>query len=624
MANIPVQVIVSAQDRASSEFRKVGDSISNLGDTMKRGSLVASGFLASLGFAGTQMLKIAGDIEQNRIAFETMTGSAEEARDILQQVSDFAVKTPFTLPEVVEASKQLMAMGASTEEVLPELKMLGDVAAGLGVPLERLILNFGQVRLQGKLTGRELRDFAIAGVPLIDELAKSMGVAKEEIADMVTAGEIGFDDVREAFQAMTTEGGKFENLMDKQSKSLQGIFSNISDEFIRTVSQIAGVSATGDIREGSFFDVVKRGAEAFLNALDKLAPKLIAFADYMSQNKTLLLAIGGALIGVVVVAIGGLLIAMAGGAKILLAFAAAGAAIAVVAYKIYEAFVWVRDFITETIIPMWQSLGEQFAAMGEVITNFVDSSLGYLREVFSLTAEEWATILGSMVGSILNWADQTNQAIQDQVNAAAELFKQWRENNSKQIELFASSTVSMMSAWKDNMSSQVKAFFELSKLFFEDKLNEWKTSIPQIWEHIEIKWTTAITNIKNAINTLRDAVQSVIDKIDSLKQKFAEGVSSGLSLPSFQTGGIVPGAIGTPQLVVAHGGEKVLPVGGGEPRGVQQSSAPTGNVTLNVQIGMYAGSEIEKRRIAEELWEEVGILARSFNKTPQQMLGYTT
>ena len=109
--------------------------------------------------------------------------------------------------------------------------MLGDVSAGLSVPMERLILNFGQVKAQAKLTGRELRDFAVAGVPILDELARNLNKSKSEIQDMVSAGKIGFGEVTEAFKSMTSEGGRFNNLMEEQAKTLLGRISNLKDNF---------------------------------------------------------------------------------------------------------------------------------------------------------------------------------------------------------------------------------------------------------------------------------------------------------------------------------------------------------------------------------------------------------
>lgn len=219
----------------------------------------------------------AAEFEQNRIAFEVMLGSAERAKALLKQVSDFAARTPFELPEVVTASKQLLAMGASADNVLEDLKMIGDLAAGTSAPLDRLILNFGQVRLQGKLTGRELRDFAVNGVPLLTQLSKSLGVSEAAVFDMVEAGEVGFDKVRAAFQAMTGEGGKFQNIMARQATSFNGVMSNVRDNFGRLARDVIGISDSGEIREGSIFARLTRAATLFLQWTNENRAQITSF-----------------------------------------------------------------------------------------------------------------------------------------------------------------------------------------------------------------------------------------------------------------------------------------------------------------------------------------------------------
>lgn len=175
------------------------------------------------------LLNEAGKQEQVEVAFETMIGDAERARVALQELQEFATRTPFTLPGVEQNAKLLLGMGIELDSLLPTLKALGDVSAGLSVPLGRIALNFGQIKTQGKLTGRELRDFAVAGVPLLDELAKQLGKTKAEVTGLVSVGSIGFDEVEKAFISMSSEGGKFNNLMAKQSETLLGMISNIKD-----------------------------------------------------------------------------------------------------------------------------------------------------------------------------------------------------------------------------------------------------------------------------------------------------------------------------------------------------------------------------------------------------------
>ncbi len=226
-----VQIGLEVDDKALTDFdKRLASTKSNM---RSLGKFLVAG-AASIGV----FLNEAGKFEQTTIAFETMLGSAEEAQALLQEMADFAAKTPFTLPGVEAAAKQLLAVGIESDKMIGTLKALGDVSAGLSVPLSRLALNFGQVKTQGKLTGRELRDFAIAGVPLADELAKQLNISKTEVAGLVSAGKIGFPEVEKAFISMTSEGGRFFDLMDKQSKSFFGIMSNILDVLILQAREI--------------------------------------------------------------------------------------------------------------------------------------------------------------------------------------------------------------------------------------------------------------------------------------------------------------------------------------------------------------------------------------------------
>lgn len=206
-------------------IQELDAGINTLKSSLKAVGIVAAAATGAIGY----LLNEAGKQEQTNVAFETMIGNTELARKTLDELYSFAATTPFTIPGIEQSAKMLLGMGIEVNKLLPTMKALGDVSAGLSVPMGRLALNFGQVKAQGKLTGRELRDFAIAGVPLLDELAKQLGKSKEEIQGMVSAGDIGFPEVEKAFVSMSSEGGRFNNLMIKQSKTLHGLISNIKD-----------------------------------------------------------------------------------------------------------------------------------------------------------------------------------------------------------------------------------------------------------------------------------------------------------------------------------------------------------------------------------------------------------
>ena len=158
-----------------------------------------------------------------------MTGSGEAASKMLKDINTLAVTTPFRIGELRTGAKQLKAFGFDNEQVVPTLKMLGDVSAGTGTSMERIILAYGQVRSMGRLMGPELRQFTDAGIPIIDALAKVMERPSIAIKSMVTEGLVSFPKVEQAFLSMTQKGGQFFNLMIEQSMTVSGKFSNMQD-----------------------------------------------------------------------------------------------------------------------------------------------------------------------------------------------------------------------------------------------------------------------------------------------------------------------------------------------------------------------------------------------------------
>lgn len=228
------------QKQATNELakdieQKVGNAWDKAGNKLQQSlwgglkALVGLGVTKALSTAAWRAYTLAGNLQQADVAFTTMLWGAEAARKMLQDLSDFAANTPFELTGVRQTAKQLLAYGIEAHKIIPTLKALGDVSAGLSVPIEQVAYAYGQVKSATKLTGNDLKQFINAGVPIIQELAKNMGVAESKIKDMVSAGKIWFADVEKAFQTMSSEWGKFANLMEKQSDTMMGAWSNLQD-----------------------------------------------------------------------------------------------------------------------------------------------------------------------------------------------------------------------------------------------------------------------------------------------------------------------------------------------------------------------------------------------------------
>lgn len=226
-----LQIVIDAKNQSQRAMRELQSDTSNVSKGFNKFHAFALAAAGGVVYLGKEMLRAAADFEQTKVAFETMLGSAELANTMLRDLSEFAASTPFELRDIEKNAKQLLAYGIEAQKIIPTLKMLGDVSAGLSVPIQQVARAYGQVKVAGRLMGQELLQFTNAGVPLIAELAKNLGVAESAIKDMVAEGKIGFKEVEEAFGTMSGEGGKFFDLMEKQSKTLLGRISNLKDNW---------------------------------------------------------------------------------------------------------------------------------------------------------------------------------------------------------------------------------------------------------------------------------------------------------------------------------------------------------------------------------------------------------
>ena len=197
----------------------------------KNGAAYITSYLVGQGMTNllTSIVQVRGQFQQLEIAFETMLGSKSKAHELMRQMEETAAKTPFDLDGVANGAKQLLAYGESADKVNDTLVRLGNIASGLSLPLNDIVYLYGTTMVQGRLYAADVRQFTGRGIPLVKELARMYGVTADEINNMVSAGKIGFPDVQKVLNKLTDEGGQFYNLMEKQSKSLTGMISNLGD-----------------------------------------------------------------------------------------------------------------------------------------------------------------------------------------------------------------------------------------------------------------------------------------------------------------------------------------------------------------------------------------------------------
>lgn len=224
-----------------------------------------------------QVVNVRGEVQQLEVAFETMLGSKQKSDTLMKEMIDLAAKTPFGLQDVTNAAKQLLAFGSTAEHISEEITMLGDIAAGLSIPLGDLIYLYGTTRTQGRMFTQDLRQFMGRGIPLAEELAKQFGVTKDQVGELVTAGKVGFDDLQKALSAMTSEGGQFGGLMEKQSQTITGQISALQDAIYQMFNDI------GESSEGIISDVISGASwivEHYEPILKILSKVVIAWGAY--------------------------------------------------------------------------------------------------------------------------------------------------------------------------------------------------------------------------------------------------------------------------------------------------------------------------------------------------------
>lgn len=220
---------------------------------------LAMSFAPVYGLQQTVMsiIEIGGEIEKQHVALQTILGDVQYANILFEDLKGLALQSPFTFGELTKDVKQLAAYNVEYNDLYNTAKRLADISSGLGVSFERIGLAYGQVKSRSWLDAKELRQFAYAGVPLLQSLAdmysKTQGksVSKAQVRKMITNREVSFEDVQKVLWEMTDEGGKFYNMQLVLSETLLGRYNKLKDAWEIMLSGFAkGDSIVGGALKG--------------------------------------------------------------------------------------------------------------------------------------------------------------------------------------------------------------------------------------------------------------------------------------------------------------------------------------------------------------------------------------
>lgn len=270
--------LVRGFERANSHAGKLNSTVQDLKSLFLQGGLVfgAQQFAMSIITTG-------GEMEKQHIALQSILGDMQNANTMFNQIKELALNSPFTFSELNRDVKQLAAYGVEYDQLYDTTKRLADMSSGLGVSFDRIALAFGQVQARGWLDGKELRQIAYAGIPLLEKLSEfyskqeGRNVSTSEIKTRISNREVSFDDVKSIFWQMTDAGGQFYNMQQVLSETLLGRYNKLKDAWEIMLAEFA----SGNSLVGGFFKTALDGATALVQALHTLAPLFAAaFSGY--------------------------------------------------------------------------------------------------------------------------------------------------------------------------------------------------------------------------------------------------------------------------------------------------------------------------------------------------------
>lgn len=335
------RAIKDAEKSAGNFQKTIGDMGKKLSSAGK--SLQSAGkkiTMATTAFAGIAAIgvKYNATMETYATSFEVMTGSAEKAAEVVDELKDIAASTPFEMPELAETTQLLMNYGFTADDALDKMQMLGDISQGSAEKMNRIATAYGQMSSAGKVSLEDVKQMIEAGFNPLQEISESTGESMESLYDRISAGTISVDEITASMQRSTSEGGRYFQSMEKQSQTFSGqmstlkdnvqgllgnvtsgIFEKLAQDVLPKINEVLTTVNTA-FEEGGFQGVLDAIGE-MSPALDGVITKIQAFSTFL-QNlgispaafAGIVAAIGPAItvVGTLVRGIGGISTAISG------------------------------------------------------------------------------------------------------------------------------------------------------------------------------------------------------------------------------------------------------------------------------------------------------------------------
>lgn len=219
--------------RTEQVFADIGKEAEATGDKMSKMLAAATAGFMSFSAAKSfvsKVYEVRSAFQDAQSSMAVFLGSAEKGTKFFNELKDYAWYNMFEFTDLVEASTQLIAFGNATEDIIPIIDRLSNIASGTKKPLEEYVQLFNKAKSTGKVQAQDLQSWAAHGVVVVDVL-KEMGVEADR-------SNIKFDDLQKVLAHLTDEGGQFAGLMESQMDNLSASFGQLQDDWANMLNEI--------------------------------------------------------------------------------------------------------------------------------------------------------------------------------------------------------------------------------------------------------------------------------------------------------------------------------------------------------------------------------------------------
>jgi tape measure domain-containing protein len=266
---------------ATQAFDGVANSIASLAKKVAIGAVAA-------GALGGVFLKSAGDLEITSKSMQVLVGNTEAANKLFGQLAIYANQTPFEFKQIADAGRTLLGFGIPLQDVLPNIKMLGDLAGVTGADFKSLAVVFGQVNATGRLMGQDALQLINNNIPITTILAKKLGVSVQDVKQRMEDGAISAGLFNEALKETTSQGGFAFQGADKLAQTFQGRLSTLKDAVMEFGRNLLGVKVDPElglvVAPGGIFDKLSQLLPKIGDALKKMEPQVKAAFEFVIAN----------------------------------------------------------------------------------------------------------------------------------------------------------------------------------------------------------------------------------------------------------------------------------------------------------------------------------------------------